>query len=219
LLGLEGLKVLEVVEEEEGFVVIEVQAKQEETTCPHCGSKHLYKHGHARPRKALHAFTYGKRIYLKIQGLHRWKCRICGHTFTQRLEILGPKSRLTNMAEMWVLWLLKFMSFKEVAKLLRVSYGKIKKVLMDFVRMADLPGLMIDDLEELHIGIDEHSFRHQDMVIVVTDVKAKRVLGVLKDDRLSIMEEFLRKIPSQRVREVCIDMKDGFRKVAQRFIP
>jgi transposase len=106
-----------------------------------------------------------------------------------------------------------------VAKLLRISYGKIKKVLMDFVRMAGLPESIIDDLEELHLGIDEHSFSHQDMVIVVTDVKAKRVLGILKDDRLSNLEEFLRKIPSQRVKEVCIDMKEGFRKLAQRLFP
>ncbi len=92
LLGLEGLKVLEVVEEEEGFIVIEVQAKKRKAFCPHCGSKHLYKHGHARPRRVLHAFICGKRVYLKIQGLQRWKCRICGRTFTQRLEILRPKS-------------------------------------------------------------------------------------------------------------------------------
>mgnify|MGYP000855442171 FL=1 len=32
--------------------------------------------------------------------------------------------------------------------------------------MAYLPGLMIDDLEELHIGIDKHSFMHQDMAII-----------------------------------------------------
>ncbi len=218
LLGLEGLRVIQVVKEED-FVVIKVQAKGERAFCPHCGSKHLYRHGHARPRRVLHAFICGKRVYLEIWGLQRWKCRSCGRTFTQRLEILRPKSRLTNMAEMWVLWLLKFMSFKEVAKLLHISYGKIKKVLMDFVRMADLPGSMIDDLEELHLGIDEHSFRHQDMVIVVTDVKAKRVLGILKDDRLSTLEEFLKKIPSQRVKEVCIDMKEGFRKLAQRLFP
>jgi len=66
LLGLEGLKVLEVVEEEEGFIVIEVQAKKRKAFCPHCGSKHLYRHGHARPRRVLHAFICGKRVYLDM---------------------------------------------------------------------------------------------------------------------------------------------------------
>ena len=111
---------------------------------------------------------------------------------------------------MWVLRLLKFTSFKEVSKMLGISYGRIKRILMD---------LKIDDLKQLHLRIDEHSFRDQDMVIVVTDIKAKRVLGVLKDDRLSTLEEFLKKIPAYKVREVCIDMKEGFRKLAQRLFP
>ena len=119
---------------------------------------------------------------------------------------------------MWVLRLLKFTSFKEVSKMLGISYGRIKRILMD-LKISDLPGMMIDDLKELHLRIDEHSFRHQDMVIVVTDIKAKRVLGVLKDDRLSTLEEFLKKIPAYKVREVCIDMKEGFRKLAQRLFP
>lgn len=65
LLGLEGLRVIQVVKEED-FVVIKVQAKGERAFCPHCGSKHLYRHGHARPRRVLHAFICGKRVYLDM---------------------------------------------------------------------------------------------------------------------------------------------------------
>ena len=152
LLGLEGLRILEVVEEEE-IIVIKVQPRKEkEIFCPHCGSKHIYRYGHARARKVLHAYVCGKRIYLKIQGLQRWKCRRCGHTFTQQLEILKPRSRLTNTRKMWVLWLLKHMSFKGVSRLLHISYGRIKRILMD-LKISDLPGMMIDDLKELHLRI------------------------------------------------------------------
>ncbi|WP_286974930.1 hypothetical protein [Acetomicrobium sp. UBA5826] len=35
----------------------------------------------------LHAYVCGKRIYLKIQRLQRWKCRRCGRTSIQQLEI------------------------------------------------------------------------------------------------------------------------------------
>jgi len=219
LLGLEGLRVLEVVEEEE-IIVIKVQPKKEmEIFCPHCGSNCLYRHGKARPRRVLHAYVCGKRIYLEIWGLQRWKCRKCGRTFTQQLEILRPKSRLTNTAEMWVLWLLKFTSFKEVSRMLGISYGRVKKVLMEVLAMIKLPELVADELEELHIGIDEHSFRHQDMVIMVIDVRARKVMGILKDDRLSTLEGFLSKLPAFKVKEVCMDMKEGFRKLAQRLFP
>lgn len=39
--------------------------KGEKTHYPHCCIKVLYRHAYARPRKALHAYVLGKRIYLK----------------------------------------------------------------------------------------------------------------------------------------------------------
>ncbi len=147
LLGLEGLRVLGVVEEKE-IIVIKVQPKKEkEIFCPHCASNCLHRHGKARPRRVLHAYVCGERIYLKIQGLQRWKCRRCDHTFTQQLEILRSKSRLTITAEMWVLWLLKHNSFKEVSRMLGISYGRVKKVLMKALAMIKLPELVADDLK------------------------------------------------------------------------
>jgi len=205
--------------EEEGAFVIEVQVKSEEADCPRCGSRDLYRHGKAKPRKALHALLNGHKVYLEIHGRQRCKCKYCGRTFTQELEIIKPRSRSTKYAEVLVLRLLSLMSFKAVSKLLKISYGRVKKVLMEALAMIKLPELVADDLKELHIGIDEHSFRHQEMAIMVTDVRAKRVLGILKDYRLSTLEEFLKKIPPHKVKEVCIDMKEGFRKLAQRLFP
>ena len=57
-------------------------------------------------------------------------------------------------------------------------------------------------LKQLHLRMDEHSLSHHDMVTVAKDAKAKRVLGVLEDDRLSTLEEFLKKISACKVREV-----------------
>jgi transposase len=72
---------------------------------------------------------------------------------------------------------------------------------------------------ELHLGIDEHSFRHQDMVHTVTEVKKRGVLGVLKDDRIATLKDFLKKIPSTKVKEVCIDMKESLWKAVESIFP
>jgi hypothetical protein len=77
----------------------------------------------------------------------------------------------------------------------------------------------LEGAEEIHLGIDEHSFSHHDMVIIVTELRKRRVVGVLEDDRLATLEDFLKKIPANRVKEVCIDMKTGYRKVVQRLFP
>jgi len=219
MLGLKGFEVSDTREEEDAFV-IEVQVKPDKTAvCPECNSKDLYRHGKAKPRKVLHALINGKKVYLEIHGRQRWKCKHCGRTFTQELEIIKPRSRLTRYAEKLVLWLLSLMSFKAVSKLLKISYGKAKKILMEAKAIPGLLRSMINGSEELHLGIDEHSFKHQEMVLIITDVKAKKVLEVLKDDRVATLEAFLSEIPAHKVKEVCIDMKEAFRKAANRLFP
>jgi len=65
----------------------------------------------------------------------------------------------------------------------------------------------------------KHSFRHQELVHTVTEVKQRRVLGILRDDRIATLKKFLSKIPGDKVREVCIDMKDGLRKAVEAVFP
>jgi len=57
------------------------------------------------------------------------------------------------------------------------------------------------------------------MVYTVTEVKQRRVLRILRDDRIATLKKFLSKIPRDKVREVCIDMKDGLRKAAEIVFP
>jgi transposase len=57
------------------------------------------------------------------------------------------------------------------------------------------------------------------MVHTVTEVKRRKVLGVLRDDRIATLKTFLRKIPQNKVKEVCIDMKESLRKVTEEVFP
>jgi transposase len=41
----------------------------------------------------------------------------------------------------------------------------------------------------------------------------------LRDDRIATLKKFLSNIPGDKVREVCIDMKDGLRKAVEAVFP
>ena len=100
---------------------------------------------------------------------------------------------------------------------LRVGYGTLRRLLE---REIDEEALgFIRGEEEIFPGIDEHSFRHQELVHTVTDVKKRRVSGILKDDRIKTLKEFLSKITEDKVKEACIDMKEGLRKASERLFP
>lgn len=68
----------------------------------------------------------------------------------------------------------------------------------------------VQDLPELSLSLDEHSFRHQDMAVTVTAVlPGRQVLALLPDDRKRTVEAFFRQMPEEergRVRAVCVDL-------------
>ena len=195
--------------------MVKTEAKEAEK-CPHCGSSRLYRHGRCKPREILHTWSNGKKVYLELHR-RRWRCSDCKRTFSEGGELLRPRSRLTRPAEAEALWQLKDRNFSQVTRELGVGYSTLRRLLE---REIDEEALgFLQDEGEIYLGIDEHSFRHQELVHTVTEVKQKRVLGILRDDRIATLKKFLNKIPGDKVKEVCIDMKDGLRKAVEALFP
>jgi hypothetical protein len=66
----------------------------------------------------------------------------------------------------------------------------------------------------------KHGFRHQELVLTVTEIKQRKVVGILRDDRITTLKEFLSKILRDKARgEVCIDMKERLRKAVEAVFP
>ena len=215
LLGLAGYEVGKVIEEERE-IVVEVGADSKKPACPRCDSARLYRHGRAKKRRVLHGWSQGRKIYLEIVR-HRWRCRDCGYSFTGGMELVRSHSRLTKQAEAEALWQLKDRSFNQVKRELGVGYSTLRRVLEREIEEEALG--FIKEEEEIFLGIDEHSFRHQDMVHTVTEVKKRKMVGILRDDRIATLKMFLKKVPKEEVKEVCIDMKESLRKVAEEVFP
>jgi len=179
--------------------------------CPYCGSVRLFRHGACKPREVLHSWSNGRRVYLELHR-HRWRCCDCGRTFNEGNELVQPHSRLTRQAEQEALWQLKDRSFSPVRRELGVGYGTLRRLLE---RETDEEALGLLPLgEEIFLGIDEHSFKHQELVHTITEVKKRRMLGILGDDRVATLKVFLRRIPKDKVKEVCIDMKESLRQTS-----
>lgn len=200
----------------EDKVLVKVEIKAKEKRCPSCGSARLYGHGMCKPRQVLHTWTNGKKVYLELHR-QRWKCRDCKCTLTEGKELLRPCSRLTRQAEAEALWQLKDRSFSQVTKELGIGYGTLRRLLEREIDEETLG--FIQDEDQVYLGIDEHSFQHQGMIYTVTEVKQRKVLGILRDDRIATLKKFLSKIEGNRVKEVCIDMKERLRKAVETLFP
>jgi len=102
LLGLKGYEVGAVKEDSKG-VTVEVRVSGEGACCPYCGGKKLYRHGACLPRRVLHSWSNGKKVYLELYR-QRWRCRDCGHSFYDGAKLVRPYSRITKQAEQEALW-------------------------------------------------------------------------------------------------------------------
>ncbi len=178
-------------------VVIEITFNRKQKKCPCCSSARLYGHGMCEPRQVLHTWSNGRRVYLQLHR-RRWKCCDCEHTFTEGRELVRPRSRLTRPAEAEALWQFKDRKFSQVTRELGIGYGTLRRLLK---RDIDEEALgFIEGEAEVHLGINEHSLKHQEMVYTVTEVKQRRVLGILRDDRIATLKKFLSKVPRDKVK-------------------
>ena len=160
LLGVKDIKIGEVTEYEDR-IVVKASLKNRKEICPYCGSGKLYKHGKGRTREVLHTWSRGKGVYLELQH-RRWKCKSCKHTFTEGKELIRPYSRITKVAEVEALWQLKDRSFAQVQRDLGISYSTLRRLLERLIDDNMLSSIQNED--EIHLGIDEHSSPHQDLV-------------------------------------------------------
>lgn len=216
LLGLKGYEVERVVEEERGIIAEVRSVEAEELKCPRCGSSRLYRHGPGKTRRTLHSWTYGRRVYLEFNH-QRWRCRGCGRSFNDGIRLLRPYARITKQAEAEALWQLRDRSFSQVRRELGVGYSTLRRLLEKEIDEEIFGSLLRE--EELFLGIDEHSFRHQELVHMVTEVKKRRVIAILRDDRIATLRECLGRVPRDKVKEVCLDMKESIRKLIEALFP
>lgn len=221
LLRLQGWRVLG-VEDQQEQVRIRVQPRRAAAACPSCGRESRRVHARGKERRLWHGVVVGRRVELLARSSRLW-CSGCAKAFTAPLPQIGKWQRRTEPGELYLRQELQTQSFGTVSRKTGVGYWALRRVLERSVEPISWERLLEQSGGHgLRLGVDEHSFRHQDMVITVTEVAQHRVLTLLPDDRCRTLETFLMGIPAQvreQIREVCIDMKEGFRKSIQRCLP
>ena len=221
LLRLQGWRVLG-VEDQQEQVRIRVQPSRAAAACPGCGRESRRIHARGKERRLWHGVVVGRRVELLARSSRLW-CPGCAKAFTAPLPQIGKWQRRTEPAEVYLRQELQTQSFGTVSRKTGVGYWALRRVLERSVAPICWESLLEQSHGQgLRLGVDEHSFRHQDMVITVTEIAQHRVLSLLPDDRCRTLEAFLLEIPvevREQIREVCIDMKEGFRKSIERCLP
>jgi len=222
LLGLQSWIVYR-VEAQRDRIDVYAGRPRKEARCPRCGSvtRSVYDRSQQWRRK-LHTWCNGVPVFLWVRP-RRFRCRECQKVFTERLPGIRPWARRTERAEAQLLEELAGRSFRGAAAATGTSPHTLRRLLLQCVQDGVDLERALQDLPEVVLGIDEHSFRGRDMMITVTCVAPeRRLLALLPHDRVRLLEQFLRKLPAsvrEKIRAVCIDLKEGWRRAVERALP
>jgi transposase len=222
LLGLQSWIVYR-VEPGEGAIEVFVGRPRKEARCPVCGARTRRVHDRARRwRRVLHTWSGHRPVYLRVRP-RRFRCGSCGKVFTEAFPGIRPWGRTTDYAEGVLLKQLAGRSFRSTAHHGGVGVGTLRRLVQRRVNPQPDVSAVLPAVPEVALSLDEHSFRHQDMAVTVTVVSPRRqVVALLPDDRVRTVEGFFRDWPDsakRRVRAVCVDLKDSWRKLVRRVFP
>lgn len=114
-------------------------------------------------------------------------------------------------------------SLEELARKFHISSTLIYDCLEDVDTQALIQSKItsLECLSSIILGIDEFSFRGRNYMISITELRTKKVVGILTHASVGCIEEWLELLPIsilQKIEGIASDMNASYKKTIQDFI-
>lgn len=203
--------------------VFTVKGKRKTCECPVCKKKTSKRKDRSetllKPLRKHMYFSDGKTVEFRLIKRY-FRCIDCGIAFMERFEFEAEKGERTRQFEEFVIYSWWHMSGNQIAK----NTQSCPWLVYDILKTIDPEQLnkkgvkIMEWLEEIYLWIDEHSFRGRDMVVVITDIKAKKVLAVLDDTTNKTLEAWFASLSKEikgKIKWVSTDMYKWYKNVVE----
>jgi transposase len=196
---------------------LHVRSSRVTARCTRCGQR-TYRIHQYHERRVVHDWI-GTRTVILVVRVRRFQCAPCGKPFTETIPGRVPRHQRTVHATTRVLGELRGRSLAAVADALRVDDHTIAAVLRASMGSQPIPW---PARGELRLGLDGHGCTRGSAPCTVTELRTRRLLRVLPNDRQETIRAFLRSIPPlvrHRITEVSTDCDHGYRAVITTELP
>lgn len=162
---------------------------------------------------------------IELSLLRRYfRCKKCWISFMEKFDFEVEKWEHTKTYENFVIYSRWHMSWSQIAKNTQCSPWKIHDILKNInPDKINIQGMKImEELEEINLWIDEHSFRWKDMVLVITDIKEKKVLTILDDTRVETLKQRLHNLSDKiknKIKWLSTDMNKWYKNTVESYVP
>lgn len=123
--GVRGYK-LEKTEYEKGAMTFTISQPRSSYRCPECGSAEVIGRGHNRRR--YRTLPIGNKSAWLVLAVPRVECRACGVVRQVKVSFADDRVSYTRAFERYALELSQYMTIKDVAKHLGISWDVIKDI-------------------------------------------------------------------------------------------
>ena len=191
-------------------IILHVETKSREKSCPQCGHIHLVKNGF-RIRDFIGLPVGGKKVVIRMK-VQRYKCKNkdCGYDRQEDIPFATGSCGYTHRFAKYVVGLLKSMTLKDTANLLGVSWDTVKEIHSRYLERHYAPPAL-DGVDS--IGIDEFAVRkgHAYKTVVV-DLKSGRILHIGDGKGADALDGFWKRLKKKGIgiKYVATDLSAAF---------
>lgn len=222
LLKIQGwFKVLD-LREEKHTIHLYLKPMRKTACCPRCLKRTRIGYDTQPERTILHTTIGEQLLYLHISP-RRFVC-ICRRDkpFIESIPGITGKRRTTIKFDKDIINNLSGQSFKTVESKLSLSYPALRSRLEYAIDPTRLKWELLENLSEIHLGLDGHHLVNRRFAETVTEVQAHIPLGILPGITKAILFQALRSCPDHikaKVKSINLDMDDGAINVVGELFP
>ncbi|MDD9303512.1 MAG: ISL3 family transposase [Desulfobacter sp.] len=191
-----------------GIITFELIPKPEAVKCPECNSRSVTRKGIVT--RDLRTIPVGSKPVILRTAIQRIWCPFCQFVRQIKLSFAQEGKSYTRAFERYVLELSQFMTIKDIAIHLRISWDTIKQIQKEDLlrRYRNIP------LEKVRqIAIDEISIgKGHKYLTIVMDLESGRILHVGEGKGGEALKSFWTKvkISKAKIKAVSIDMSPAY---------
>jgi len=220
LLQVQGFTISSINFSEKG-VTLTINRRRKTANCPMCLKRTKRLKDYRCWQTVLHLLLCNQKVYLTFRK-RRFFCCNCSKVFTERYPFLSAGARKTVVVQNHALERLTDSSFKATTRRLGVAYSTLVGLLTKVFSLENINWLnqIVDG--RIKLGIDEHRFKKNQMVVTVANLLTGKPVHILPNDRKATVVNFLKSLPAEiasKIEEVAVDMRMAFVKAVEETLP
>ena len=225
-LNLRKYKIVNFENPKDDKMIFHVKRKSKTSICPQCWLRTSKRQDLKEYKQKINLkhINISNNILVDIKPIKRYfRCINCNSNFLERFDFESNLWFHTKTFENYVIASFWYISWNQIAKLNQVSASKIYRIIenIDHHKINEVWIKILEELDEIYLWVDEHSFSWNDMILIITELKTRQLIAVLPKITKETLEDWISSLPLKvqtKVKWFATDMNKWYKNSLKNII-